>query len=78
MKEFLTLDIYKLKLDESGEVERMTYFNENPKYKASNPVISDDGRFMAFQYAISTDEAGRGRGILVMDLAKWEKKKGRR
>ncbi len=76
MKEFLTLDIYKLNLDGQGEVERMTYFNDNPKYKASNPVVSDDGKYMAFQYAISTDEAGQGRGILVLDIDKWERKKG--
>lgn len=78
MKEFLTLDIYKLNLDGQGDVERITYFNDNPEYKASNPVVSDDGKFMAFQYAISTDAAGQGRGILVLDLAKWERKKGKR
>lgn len=75
MKEFLTLDIYKLKLDESGDVERVTYFNDNPNYKASNPVVSDDGKFMAFHYAITSDEAGRGRGILVLDIKKWDKAK---
>ena len=75
MKEFLTLDIYKLNLNETGDVERITYFNDNPNYKASNPVVSDDGKWMAFQYAISTDEAGRGRGILVLDLEKWEKRR---
>ncbi|MEM7299419.1 MAG: hypothetical protein AAF391_14270, partial [Bacteroidota bacterium] len=46
MKEFLTLDIYKLNLNGEGKVERITYFNDNPNYKASNPVVSDDGRFM--------------------------------
>lgn len=78
MKEFLTLDIYKLNLSGDGKVERLTYFNDNPDYKASNPVISDDGKYMAFHYAKVTDEAGVGRGILVMDLEKWEKKKGKR
>lgn len=78
MKEFLTLDIYKLKLDESGDVERLTFFNDNPEYKASNPVVSDDGRYMAFQYAHAEDPAGFGRGILIMDLKAWEKKKGKR
>ena len=75
MKEFLTLDIYKLDLAGDGKVERVTFFNDNPDYKASNPVVSDDGRFMAFQYARVADEAGVGRGILVLDLSKWEKKK---
>lgn len=78
MKEFLTLDLYKLELDESGDVERITYFNDNPDYKASNGVISDDGRYMAFQYAHVEDPAGKGRGILILDLQKWEKKKGKR
>ena len=78
MKEFLTLDIYKLKLDESGEMERVTFFNENPEYKASNPVVSDDGRFMVFQHAHAEDPAGKGRGLLLMDLKAWEKKKGKR
>lgn len=78
MKEFLTLDIYKMQLNGSGEVERITYFNDNPNYKASNPVVSDDGKYMAFQYALTKDEAGRGRGILILDLEKWERKKGKR
>lgn len=78
MKEFLTLDLYKMKLDESGEVERITFFNDNPEYKASNGVVSDDGRYLAFQYAHVEDPAGKGRGILILDLQKWQKKKGKR
>lgn len=78
MKEFLTLDLYKMKLDETGDVERITFFNDNPEYKASNGVISDDGRYMAFQYAHAEDAAGQGRGILVLDLQKWARKKGKR
>ncbi|MEM9895105.1 MAG: hypothetical protein AAF789_01935 [Bacteroidota bacterium] len=77
MKEFLILDLYELPLDGSGEVERLTYFNDNPKYKSSNAVVSDDGKRMAFQYALVEDEAGRGRGILLMDLTKRDKKKRR-
>ena len=37
------VDIYKLALDGSGEYERITHFGEYPGYKASNPVVSDDG-----------------------------------
>ena len=33
--------------------------------KASNPVISTDGRFMAFQSARTSDPAGVGYGILI-------------
>lgn len=75
MKEFLTLDIYKLELDGSGDVERITYFNDNPSYKASNPVVSDDGKFIAFQYAHAEDAAGVGRGILVLDFEAWASQK---
>ena len=78
MKEFLTLDLYKMKLDESGDMERITFFNDNPDYKASNGVISDDGRYMAFQYAHVEDAACIGRGILILDLQRWEKKKRKR
>lgn len=78
MKEFLTLDLYKMDLNETGDMERITYFNDNPEYKASNGVISDDGKYMAFQYAHAEDPAGKGRGILLLDLEKWEKKKGKR
>ena len=38
-------------------------------YKASNPVVSDDGRFMAFQMARSRDPAGVGYGIFLFDLS---------
>lgn len=71
LKAFLTLDIYELLLDETGTMKRITYFNDNPEYKASNPVISDDGKFIAFQYAHTEDAAGMGRGILLLDVAKW-------
>jgi hypothetical protein len=62
------VDIWKLSLDGKGTWERLTYFNRYPGYKASNPVISDDGRFMAFQMAKSKDPAGVGYGIFVSDL----------
>ncbi|MEM6643460.1 MAG: hypothetical protein AAF616_10805 [Bacteroidota bacterium] len=75
MDEFLTLDLYKLDLSGDGKVERLTFFNDDPEFKASNGVVSDDGKFMAFQYAKIADKAGVGRGILIMDLEKWEKKK---
>jgi hypothetical protein len=69
------IDIYKLALDGSGKSERLTRFNDYPGYKASNPVISDDGRYMAFQYAKKGDWAGVGRGILLFDLQMYEKMK---
>ena len=60
------IDIWKLKLDGSGkDFTRLTYFNDYDGGKASNPVVSTDGRFMAFQYARTTDPAGVGYGLLL-------------
>ncbi len=69
------IDIYKLALDGSGETERLTFFADYPGYKSSNPVVSDDGRYMAFQFAKKGDKAGVGRGILIFDLAMYERTK---
>jgi hypothetical protein len=63
------VDLYKLALDGTGRTERITYFCDYPGYKASNPVVSDDGRYSAFQFARAGDPAGVGRGLLVLDLA---------
>ena len=62
------VDLWKLKLDASGAGERLTHFSDYPGYKASNPVVSDDGRFIAFQMAKSREAAGVGHGIFVLDL----------
>ena len=60
------IDIWKLKLDGTGkEFRRLTNFNDYIGGKASNPVVSTDGRFMAFQAARAGDAAGVGYGILI-------------
>jgi hypothetical protein len=60
------LDIWKLRLDGTGkDFTRLTHFNDYPGWKASNPVVSTDGSFMAFQAGRSGDEAGVGYGILI-------------
>jgi hypothetical protein len=60
------IDIWKLKLDGTGkDFTRLTHFNDYDGGKASNPVISTDGRFMAFQAARTSDPAGVGYGILI-------------
>jgi hypothetical protein len=64
------IDVWKLWLDGSGRVERLTEFTRFAGYKASNPVVSDDGRTMAFQIARVGDLAGVGRGIFLFDLAR--------
>ena len=63
------IDIWKLKLDGMGkDFSRLTHFNDYEGGKASNPVISTDGRFMAFQTARTSDPAGVGYGILLYHL----------
>lgn len=64
------VDIWKLRLDGSGEMARLTHFSDYPGYKSSNPVVSDDGRYMAFQMAKSKEPAGVGHGIFLYDFAK--------
>jgi hypothetical protein len=64
---FRNIDIWKLRLDATGlDFTRLTHFNDHEGWKASNPVVSTDGRFMAFQVARTADEAGVGYGILLM------------
>ncbi len=70
-KLFRDIDIWKLKLDGTGKsFERLTYFNDYEGWKASNPVVSTDGKMMAFQVARGADEAGVGYGILLMHFKK--------
>ena len=64
------LDIWKLKLDGSGEFTRLTFFSEYPMYRGTNPSVSDDGRFMAFQLARANEPAGVGHGIFIYDFSK--------
>jgi hypothetical protein len=66
---FRNIDVWKLRLDGTGRsFARLTTFNDHAGWKASNPVVSRDGRFMAFQVARTADEAGVGYGILLMRL----------
>jgi hypothetical protein len=69
------IDLYKLTLDGSGYMQRITFFNKGGKHKATNPVVSDDGRFMAFQYSIVGETTGIGHGILILDFEKMKSKK---
>lgn len=66
------IDLYKLKLDSSGTWERITYFNKDGKFKATNAVISDDGKFIAFMVARLDEVAGIGHGIYILDIEKYE------
>jgi hypothetical protein len=63
-------DVYKLSLDGSGKMERLTRFADVPTYRASNPVVSDDGRYMAFQMGRAGVAAGTGYGLFLYDFTR--------
>jgi Tol biopolymer transport system component len=63
------IDIWKLKLEaNSTDFVRMTHWGEYAGFKASNPVVSPDGKTMAFQSARNRDPAGVGYGIYLLRL----------
>lgn len=62
------IDIWQLALDGTGAARRLTWFTEYAGYGANNPVISPDGRKMAFGLRIKGGEHGNARGILLYDL----------
>jgi hypothetical protein len=64
------IDLWRLALDGSGDYVRLTHFSDFPDYKASNPVVSDDGRYFAFQMGHAGEAAGVGHGIFIYDLGK--------
>lgn len=65
------IDIWKVRIDGvAKEAVRLTHFNDYEGGKSSNPVVSTDGRFMAFQTARTSDPAGVGYGIVLYWLRK--------
>jgi hypothetical protein len=64
------IDIWQLALDGSGQSRRLTYFTEYAGYGANNPVISPDGKKMAFGLRIKGGEHGNAEGILIYDFEK--------
>ena len=70
------IDIWKLKLGSDGkDFVRLTDFNNYEGGKASNPVVSTDGKYMCFQFANTADPAGVGYGLLLYKLAIGKKNK---
>jgi len=61
------IDVWKLRMDGTGkDFVRVTHFNDYEGWKASNPVVSTDGKWIAYQIARAADEAGVGYGIVLM------------
>ena len=61
------LDLYRLKLDGSGDYLRLTSFADIENWKANNGVISPDGRYMVFQESQGGFGQGWGR-IYLFDF----------
>ncbi len=68
-----TIDIYKLKLDGSGDSERLTFFADEKGYRASNPVVNRSGNMIAFSGSRANMDAGQGCGLFLFDIRKFEK-----
>ena len=66
-------DLWKLKLDGSGQRARMTSMPRDTRWRATNSNVSPDGRSLAYMVALRDDEAGYGRGLGLLDLTAWEK-----
>jgi dipeptidyl aminopeptidase/acylaminoacyl peptidase len=63
------IDIWRLKLEpNSTDFVRLTRWGDDEGYKASNPAVSPDGKWIAFQSARSADPAGVGYGIFLMKV----------
>ncbi len=65
------IDLWKLRLEPaSADFVRLTRWGDYQGYKASNPVVSPDGNWIAFQSARNDEPAGVGHGIFLLDLRK--------
>jgi Tol biopolymer transport system component len=63
------IDLWKLKLEpDSTDFTRLTHWGDYEGYKASNPVVSHDGRRVAFQSARNDEPAGVGHGLFILTL----------
>jgi hypothetical protein len=64
------LDIWRLSLDGTATWQRLTHFNRYRGYGASNPVVSPDGRQVAFQLSVTDGAEGEGSGLFLLDLTR--------
>ena len=68
-EKWANIDIWKLQLiPDSTDFVRLTHWGDYEGYKASNPVVSPDGKWIAFQSARNNEPAGVGHGIFLLRL----------
>jgi hypothetical protein len=70
---FPPIDLWKLKLDGSGQRVRMTRMIDTPPWRSSNSNVSPDGKWLAFMLNTYDSEPGFGMGLGLMNLEEWEK-----
>ena len=73
VNQFPPFDLWKLKLDGSGQRVRMTRMMDHPPWRASNSNVSPDGKWLAFMVNTYTSEPGFGMGLGLINLEEWEK-----
>lgn len=64
------VDVYLLKLDRTGDMERLCDWTDYPGYRSDNPVVSPDGKTIAIQCGHMAG-SGQGSGIVLFDLEKY-------
>jgi Tol biopolymer transport system component len=68
-QKWANIDIWKLRLvPNSTDFVRLTHWADYESFKASNPVVSPDGKWIAFQSARNDEPAGVGHGIFLLKL----------
>lgn len=69
------VDIFRLKLDGSGEVQQLADLAHRfpDTLRSDNPVVDKTGRYVAYQFGFSQGEGARGQGIFLLDLEKLSK-----
>ena len=68
-EKWANINIWRLRLTPgSTDFVRLTHWADYEGYKASNPVVSPDGKWIAFQSARNNEPAGVGHGIFLLRL----------
>lgn len=73
-RNYPNVDIWRLSLDGDAVWEQLTFVAEQfPEWKANNPVVSPDLRWMAFTFGrIDAPSVGSGSALLLFDLKAWD------
>jgi hypothetical protein len=65
------IELYKLRLDgKADDFQRLTFFSDVKGFRASNPVVRDDGKMIAFQASLAGSAPGAGCGLYLFDVKK--------